>query len=95
MGCGQICRFLLVFGSFLTSRRICITAEVVGAQRQGNPPLFNTAIVMKHGGSVKLMLRVDLYFLSFARDRFTLSSYSDEGIQKRVEKWAGGVPALR
>jgi hypothetical protein len=41
------------------------------------------------------MLRVDLCFLSIARDRLTLSSYSDGGIQKRVEKWAGGVSALR
>jgi hypothetical protein len=38
--------------------------------------------------------KAGLYFLSIARDRLTLSSYSDDGIQKRVEKWAGGVTAL-
>ena len=36
----------------------------------------------------------ELYFLSIARDRVTLSSYSDDGIRKRVEKWADGVPWL-
>jgi len=32
--------------------------------------------------------------LRIARDRVTLSSYSDDGIRERVEKWADGVPAL-
>lgn len=36
----------------------------------------------------------ELYFLSIARDRVTLSSYIDEGIRKRVEAWAEGVPAM-
>ncbi|GAB6286377.1 MAG: hypothetical protein STSR0009_25780 [Methanoregula sp.] len=36
----------------------------------------------------------ELYFLSIARNRVTLSSYSDEGIRSRVERWAEGVPAL-
>jgi hypothetical protein len=35
-----------------------------------------------------------LYFLSITRDRVTLSSYNDDGIQKRVGKWANGVPGL-
>lgn len=36
----------------------------------------------------------ELYFLSIARNRVTLSSYSDERIRKRVEEWADGVPGL-
>jgi len=36
----------------------------------------------------------ELYFLSIARDRITLSSYIDDGIRKRVEAWADSVPAL-
>lgn len=37
----------------------------------------------------------ELYFLSLARDRVTLSSYSDESIRARAGKWADGVPALK
>jgi hypothetical protein len=37
----------------------------------------------------------ELYFLSIARDRVTLSSYTDDGIRDRVETWAKGVPELR
>lgn len=36
----------------------------------------------------------ELFFISLARDRLTLSSYEDTGIRDRVEKWAKGVPAL-
>jgi hypothetical protein len=36
----------------------------------------------------------ELYFLSFARDRITLSSYKDDSIRKRIEKWTESVPAL-
>lgn len=36
----------------------------------------------------------ELYFLSLARDRMTVSSYSDDAIRKRVEEWADSVPAL-
>ncbi len=36
----------------------------------------------------------ELYFISMARDRVTLSSYSDDAIRTRVEKWADGVPEL-
>jgi hypothetical protein len=35
--------------------------------------------------------KAGLYFLNLARNRVTLSSYSDEGIRKRVEKWADGL----
>jgi hypothetical protein len=36
----------------------------------------------------------ELYFLSIARDRVTVSSYTDDGIRRRVERWSDGVPAL-
>jgi hypothetical protein len=70
--------------------------------------ISNMANIASHGGKIKHLPDADLfavtlkchdpndelYFLSFSRDRVTLSSYSDEGIRKRVEKWADGVPAL-
>ncbi len=36
----------------------------------------------------------ELYFLSLARDRVTLSSYTDDAIRMRVETWTDSVPAL-
>ena len=36
----------------------------------------------------------ELCFLSIASDRVTLSSYNDDTIRERVEKWADGVPGL-
>src|SRR5208337_4403054 len=36
----------------------------------------------------------ELYFLSLARDRITVSSFTDDTIRKRVERWADSVPAL-
>ena len=36
----------------------------------------------------------ELFFLSLARDRVTVSSYSDDAILKRVEDWTDSVPAL-
>jgi len=36
----------------------------------------------------------EMYFISMARDRVTLSSYSDDAIRERVEAWADGVPEL-
>ena len=36
----------------------------------------------------------ELYFLSLARDRVTISSYRDDAIRMRVEEWADSVPAL-
>ena len=71
--------------------------------------ISNMANIASHGGKPRHMPDSDLfsvtlkcndekagfYFLSIARDRVTLSSYSDEGIRKRVEAWGDGVPALR
>nr|WP_319377410.1 hypothetical protein [uncultured Methanoregula sp.] len=34
------------------------------------------------------------FFLSLARDRITVSSYTDDAIRGRVEQWADGVPEL-
>jgi hypothetical protein len=70
--------------------------------------ISNMANVAAHGGKVKHIPGSDLfsvtlkchdpdgeiYFLSIARDRVTISSYNDDGIRKRVETWADGVPAL-
>jgi hypothetical protein len=36
----------------------------------------------------------ELYFLSLARDRVTVSSYTDDAIKKKVEMWTDSVPAL-
>jgi len=36
----------------------------------------------------------EMYFLSLAHDRITLSSYHDERIRKRVERWVESVPDL-
>jgi len=70
--------------------------------------ISNMANIAAHGGKVKHIPGADLfsvtlkchdpdggiYFLSIARDRVTLSSYSDEGIRTRVGMWADGVPVL-
>lgn len=70
--------------------------------------ISNMANIASHRGKVKHMPAADLfsvtlkchdqngefYFLSIARDRITLSSYTDEAIRKRAEKWSDGVPAL-
>jgi hypothetical protein len=36
----------------------------------------------------------ELYFLSIARDRVTVASYTDDTIRRKVERWTDGVPAL-
>jgi hypothetical protein len=36
----------------------------------------------------------ELYFLSIARDRVTVSSYTDDGIRRRIERWTDGEPSL-
>ena len=70
--------------------------------------ISNMANIAAHGGKAKHMpganlfsvtlkcndTKSGLYFLSIARDRVTLSSYSDEGIRSRVETWVDGVAAL-
>jgi len=70
--------------------------------------ISNMANIASHGGKPRHIPEKDhysvtlkcndpkagLYFLSLARDRVTLSSYSDEGIRERVEKWSDSVPAM-
>jgi hypothetical protein len=36
----------------------------------------------------------ELYFLSIARDRVTVSSYTNDGILRRVARWTDTVLAL-
>jgi hypothetical protein len=70
--------------------------------------LANTANVTAHGGTAlhdtegdgySATLRChdpngELYFVTFSRERVTLSSYSDDAIRTVIETWADGVPAL-
>jgi hypothetical protein len=37
----------------------------------------------------------ELYFLSLARNRITVSSYTDDTIRRKVEMWAESVPELK
>ncbi|MFA5267369.1 MAG: hypothetical protein WC379_05315 [Methanoregula sp.] len=36
----------------------------------------------------------ELFFLSLARDRITVASYTDDAIRKKVEAWTASEPAL-
>lgn len=70
--------------------------------------ISNMANIASHRGKVKHIPGADLFsvllkchdpdggmfFLSIARDRVTLASYSDDAIRTRVETWADSVPAL-
>jgi hypothetical protein len=70
--------------------------------------ISNMANTASHRGKVKHLPDADLfsvllkchdpdgelYFLSLARDRITVSSYTDDGIRKNAGKWADTVPAL-
>jgi hypothetical protein len=70
--------------------------------------ISNMANIASHRGKVKHARDADLfsvlmkchdlngevYFLSMARDRVTLASYTDDAIRKRVEIWTDSVPAL-
>jgi hypothetical protein len=70
--------------------------------------ISNMANIASHRGKVKHIPAADsfsvllkchdpnneIYFLSLARDRITLSSYTDDGIRKQVEQWTDTLPAL-
>jgi hypothetical protein len=70
--------------------------------------ISNMANIASHRGKVKHLPGADLFsvtlkchdpdgelfFLSLARNRVTLSSYSDDRIRKQVERWTDTVPAL-
>jgi hypothetical protein len=36
----------------------------------------------------------EIYFVNFSREQVTLTSFTDDAIQSRVETWADSVPAL-
>jgi len=71
--------------------------------------ITNMANIASHRGKVKHLKESDLfsvtlkchdpsgelYYLSLARDRITVSSYTDDVIRKRVEQWADSVPELQ
>jgi hypothetical protein len=70
--------------------------------------ISNMANTASHRGKVKHLPAADLfsvllkchdpdgelYFLSLARDRVTVSSYTDDEIRRGLEKWTDSVPAL-
>jgi hypothetical protein len=70
--------------------------------------ISNMANIASHRGKVRHITEADLfsvtlkchdpndeiYFLSLARDRLTLSSYNDDEIRKQVGRWIDNVPAL-
>ena len=70
--------------------------------------LANSANITAHGGtpvhnaegdSYSTTLRChdpngELYYVSFSRNRVTISSFTDASIQTVIETWADGVPAL-
>jgi hypothetical protein len=70
--------------------------------------ISNMANIASHRGKVKHLPDADLFsvlmkchdadgelfFLSIARDRITLSSYTNDSIRKRIEQWTDSVPAL-
>jgi hypothetical protein len=82
--------------------------SVEGCQTGIAAVISNMANIASHRGKVRHRPETDLfsvtlkchdpggelYFLSLARNRVTLSSYSDDKIRKRVEKWSDGVPEL-
>jgi hypothetical protein len=70
--------------------------------------ITNMSNIAAHRGKVKHLRDADLFsvtlkchdpsdelfFLSLARGRITVSSYTDDAILKKVEAWADSVPAL-
>jgi hypothetical protein len=70
--------------------------------------ITNVANNSAHGGKVRHVPGLDLFsvtlkchdpdgelfFISISRDRVTLSSYEDDAILSRVEKWTKGIPVL-
>lgn len=70
--------------------------------------ISNMANIASHRGKVKHLPEADLFsvllkchdsdgevfFLSLARDRITLASYTDDAIRHKLEAWSDSVPAL-
>ncbi|MDD1685574.1 hypothetical protein [Methanoregula sp.] len=71
--------------------------------------ITNMANIAAHRGTVNHLKEADLfsvtlkchdpagelYFVSLARDRITVSSYTDDAIRRKVEEWADSVTELR
>ncbi len=69
----------------------------------------NLANIAAHGGAVRRNQSADSYavslkchdpngevfFLNLARDKVTISSYSDDSVRQRIEEWSEGTPALK
>jgi hypothetical protein len=82
--------------------------SVEGYETGSASMITNMANIAAHRGKVTHLKKADLfsvtlkchdpggefYFLSLARARITLSSYTDDAIRKRVEEWTDSVPAL-
>jgi len=83
--------------------------DSVGGYQTGIAAVIsNVANNLSHRGAVKHLPDEDLfsvtirchdpdgevYALNLARDRVTVSSYTDEGIKKKVEAWVDTVPEL-
>lgn len=91
-----------------TGRGLDMYDSVEGYQTGIAAIISNMANIASHRGKVKHMTEADLfsvllkchdpegglYFLSLARDRVTVASYSDDRIRILVEKWADRVPEL-
>jgi hypothetical protein len=82
--------------------------SVEGYQYGISAVITNMANITAHRGKVRHIPEADLfsvilkchdpngelYFLSIARDRVTVSSYANDEIRRGVERWTDGVPAL-
>jgi hypothetical protein len=82
--------------------------SVEGYQYGLSAVITNMANITAHRGKVRHIPDADLfsvilkchdqdgelYFLSLSRDRVIVSSYTDDEIRRRVERWVDGVPAL-
>jgi len=82
--------------------------SIAGFNAGVNAVLANSGNVTAHGGSVShnedgdtfsATLRChdpngELYYVTFTRQRVTISSFTDDAIQSVIETWADGVAAL-
>jgi hypothetical protein len=82
--------------------------SVEGYQYGISAVITNMANITAHRGKVRHIPDADLfsvilkchdpggelYFLSIARDRVTVASYTDDTIRRKVERWTDGVPVL-
>ena len=86
----------------------CKFSSIAGFNAGATALLGSTSLAAAHGGSASrdsdketysATLRCrdangEIYLLTFARDRVSLASYSDDAIRTKVETWADTVAAL-